>query len=74
MLSSNHHLSLYTKFVTVLNKEDWQSMKSNYGPPQRRPIDQSKATCLSVILRGIKTVKISLWTKDNFYWMDQKDI
>ena len=27
MLSSNHHLSLYTKLVTVLNKEDWQSMK-----------------------------------------------
>ena len=21
------HLSLYTKFITVLNKEDWQSMK-----------------------------------------------
>ena len=27
MLSSNHHLSLYTKLITVLNKEDWQSMK-----------------------------------------------
>ena len=27
MLSSNHYLSLYTKFITVLNKEDWQSMK-----------------------------------------------
>ena len=27
MLSSNHHLSLYTKLMTVLNKEDWQSMK-----------------------------------------------
>ena len=25
MLSSNHHL--YTKLMTVLNKEDWQSMK-----------------------------------------------
>ena len=24
MLSSNHHLS-YTKLITVLNKEDWQS-------------------------------------------------
>ena len=24
MLSSNHHLSLYTKLVTELNKEDWQ--------------------------------------------------
>ena len=24
MLSSNHHLSLYTKLTTVLNKEDWQ--------------------------------------------------
>ena len=23
MLSSNHHLSLYTKLMTVLNKEDW---------------------------------------------------
>ena len=27
MLSSNHHLSLYTKLMTVLNKEDLQSMK-----------------------------------------------
>ena len=27
MLSSNHHLSLYTKLMTVLDKEDWQSMK-----------------------------------------------
>ena len=27
MLSLNHHLSLYTKLITVLNKEDWQSMK-----------------------------------------------
>ena len=27
MLSSSHHLSLYTKLITVLNKEDWQSMK-----------------------------------------------
>ena len=27
MLSSNHHSSLYTKLITVLNKEDWQSMK-----------------------------------------------
>ena len=27
MISSNHHLSLYTKLMTVLNKEDWQSMK-----------------------------------------------
>ena len=27
MHSSNHHLSLYTKLITVLNKEDWQSMK-----------------------------------------------
>ena len=27
MLSSNHHLFLYTKLMTVLNKEDWQSMK-----------------------------------------------
>ena len=27
MLSSNHNLSLYTKLMTVLNKEDWQSMK-----------------------------------------------
>ena len=26
MLSSNHHLSSYTKLMTVLNKEDWQSM------------------------------------------------
>ena len=26
-LSSNHHLSLYTKLITVLNKEDWQNMK-----------------------------------------------
>ena len=26
MLSSNHNLS-YTKLMTVLNKEDWQSMK-----------------------------------------------
>ena len=27
MLSSSHYLSLYTKLMTVLNKEDWQSMK-----------------------------------------------
>ena len=27
MLSSNHNLSLYTKLVTVLNKEGWQCMK-----------------------------------------------
>ena len=27
MLSSNNYLSLYTKIMTVLNKEDWQSMK-----------------------------------------------
>ena len=27
MLSSNHHLSLYTKLMTVLDKEDWQSKK-----------------------------------------------
>ena len=27
MLSSNYHLSLYIKIVTVLDKEDWQSMK-----------------------------------------------
>ena len=27
MLSSNHNLSLYTKLMTVPNKEDWQSMK-----------------------------------------------
>ena len=27
MLSSNHHLSLYTKLTTVINKEDLQSMK-----------------------------------------------
>ena len=27
MFSSNHHLSLYTKLMTVLNKEDYQSMK-----------------------------------------------
>ena len=26
MLSLNHHLFLYTKLMTVLNKEDWQSM------------------------------------------------
>ena len=24
MLSSNNHLSLYTKLMTVFNKEDWQ--------------------------------------------------
>ena len=24
MLSSNHHLSLYAKLITVLNKQDWQ--------------------------------------------------
>ena len=29
MLSSNHHLSSYTKLVTVLNKEDWQSMRKS---------------------------------------------
>ena len=29
MLSSNHHFSLYTKLMTVLNKEDWQSMKKS---------------------------------------------
>ena len=29
MLSSNHSLFLYTKLMTVLNKEDWQSMKKN---------------------------------------------
>ena len=33
MLSSNHHLSLYTKLMTVLNKEDWQSMKKKYESP-----------------------------------------
>ena len=27
MLSSNHNLSLFTKLMTVLNEEDWQSMK-----------------------------------------------
>ena len=27
LLSSNNNLSLYTKLMTVLNKEDWQSMK-----------------------------------------------
>ena len=27
MLSSNHHLFLYAKLITVLNKEVWQSMK-----------------------------------------------
>ena len=27
MLSLNHHLLSYTKLMTVLNKEDWQSMK-----------------------------------------------
>ena len=27
MLSSNHHLSLYTKLMTELDKEDWQSIK-----------------------------------------------
>ena len=27
MLSSKHHLSLYTKAMTVLNKENWQSME-----------------------------------------------
>ena len=27
MLSSDHHLSLYKKLMTVLNKEDRQSMK-----------------------------------------------
>ena len=25
MLSSNHHLSVYTNLMTVLNKEDWQT-------------------------------------------------
>ena len=27
MVLSNHNLSLCTKLITVLNKEDWQSMK-----------------------------------------------
>ena len=27
MLSSNCNLSLFSKLMTVLNKEDWQSMK-----------------------------------------------
>ena len=27
MLSSNQNLSLYANLMTVLNKEDWQSMK-----------------------------------------------
>ena len=27
MLSLNHSLSLKTELMTVLNKEDWQSMK-----------------------------------------------
>ena len=27
MLLVNHHLSLYTKVLTVLNKEDWKIMK-----------------------------------------------
>ena len=27
MLSSKHNLSLYTKLMTVLDKEDWKSMK-----------------------------------------------
>ena len=27
MLSPNRSLSLYTTLMTVLNKEDWQSMK-----------------------------------------------
>ena len=27
MLSSNHNLSLYTKLMTVLNNDYWQSMK-----------------------------------------------
>ena len=26
---SHHHLSLYTKLITVLNKEDWQSMNKS---------------------------------------------
>ena len=26
-MKSNYHLSLYTKLMTVLYKEDWQSMK-----------------------------------------------
>ena len=34
MLSSNHDLSLYTKLMTVLNDDDWQSMKyKNESPP-----------------------------------------
>ena len=30
MLSLNHYLSFYTTLMTVLNKEDWQSMKLKY--------------------------------------------
>ena len=33
MLSSNHHLSLYTELMTVLNKEDWQRMNKKYESP-----------------------------------------
>ena len=29
MLSSNNNLSLYTKLMTALNKEDWQNTKLN---------------------------------------------
>ena len=32
MLSSNHNLSLYTKLMTVLNKDDWQSIKYESPP------------------------------------------
>ena len=31
MLSSKHHLSSYTKVMTVLNKQDWQSIACEHA-------------------------------------------
>ena len=38
---SYHHLSLYTKLITVVNKEDQQSMNKNYESPLATPFYHS---------------------------------
>ena len=60
MLSSNQSLSLYTKLMTALNKEDWQSMHEikNYESPLKIPFYHSihlfEGTTMNKLYRMIR--------------------
>ena len=81
-LGEYHDLYLCTDVVLLSNlfKKFREVCLENYGLDTTHFYTAPGLACqvclkkTGITLGGIKMVKISLWTKDNFYWMDQKEI